>query len=361
MKRLSVRLVLSHLAVALVAVITTYAVVRLLAPMLFDQSMRLGQGTPGQGGAGMGQGGLRTTVAAAVDQAVLVGAVVGALAAALLGGVLAWRVTRPLEAVRDAARAIARGNYRTDLPQPTTVELADLSADVAHLGRSLDETETRRVRLLGDVAHEMRTPLTVIDATVEGMIDGVVPTDDEQLAIVTGEVRRLRRLSDDLSSLSRADEGRLDLRPAMTDLGRVVSTAAERLRPQAEDAGLTLSVAAESIMADVDGDRMAQVVTNLVGNAIRATPPAGTVAVRLVRAHDRAVLTVADSGRGLAAGDLERIFERFYRVDPRQSDGGSGVGLTIARGIVHAHGGTLNATSSGPGEGACFTADLPLA
>ena len=360
MKRLSVRLVISHLVVAVVGVLATYLVVRVLAPVLFDESLRLGPGPGGAAGQNMGQGGLRTQVAVAVDQAVLIGAVVGAVAAAALGALVAWRLTRPLSAVRDATRAIARGKYAAPLPTPGTTELADLAADVAQLGRTLSETEARRVRLLGEVAHEMRTPLAVIDGTVEAMIDGVMPRGPDELAVVSGEVRRLRRLSDDLSALSRADEGRLEIRPVSVDLATVVATAAERLRPQAEDAELTFALHTEPVTAHVDPDRIAQVVTNLIGNAIRATPAGGTVTVRTFRESRQAVLSVADTGAGLDPADLDRVFERFYRVGERRRDGGSGIGLTIARGIVVAHGGTLTAVSPGLGRGATFTARIPV-
>lgn len=151
-----------------------------------------------------------------------------------------------------------------------------------HLGQQLGETETRRVRLLGEVAHEMRTPLTVIDGTVEAMIDGVLPVEPERLALVSDEVRRLRRLSDDLSALSRADEGRLSLVLTDVDLREVVQRAAGRLVAQALDAGLTLDIACGPVVVPVrvDPERIGQVVTNLVGNAVRATPEGGQVTVR---------------------------------------------------------------------------------
>ncbi len=359
MRRLPVRLVLSHLVVAVVGVAATYLVVRLLAPLLFDQSLRMGQG-PGAGGPGMGSGGLRAQVSAAVDSAVLVGALVGAVAATGLGALIAWRLSRPLQAVRDAARAIASGRYDTQLPSSTTTELDDLARDVASLGRTLGQTEAMRLRLLGEVAHEMRTPLTVIDGTIEAMIDRVIPTGPDELGVVSGEVRRLRRLADDLSQLSRADEGRLDLRRAPVDLGDVVRTAAERLRAQVEDAGLTLTVETEGppVQATVDRDRIAQVVTNLVGNAIRATPSGGTITVTTRRDATGAEIVVVDTGDGIAADDLERIFERFYRAHGSAA-GGSGIGLTIARRIMAAHGGTLVAASAGRGQGARFTARVP--
>jgi len=198
------------------------------------------------------------------------------------------------------------------------------------------------------------------------MIDKVLPTDTESLGHVGEESRRLRRLADDLSALSRAEEGRLQLAPAHVDIRQVVTSAAERLRPQVQDAGLELRVAAGpgQLMADADADRIGQVVTNLVGNAIRATPSGGTVTVTCVPSGSWVDVVVADTGEGLAPADLKQVFERFYRVRSRTNtanDSGTGIGLTISRGIMRAHGGDLVATSQGLGKGATFTARLPVA
>jgi histidine kinase len=260
---------------------------------------------------------------------------------------------------------MAQGRYAVPVPIPNETELAELATDVNTLGRGLAETEARRVRLLGEVAHEMRTPLTVIDGYVEAMIDGVMPATAAELGRVSEEVRRLRRLSDDLSSLSRAEEGRLGLVVRDVDLCGVTGAAAERLRPQAEDAGLHLVVdtRAEGVIVAADADRVAQVVTNLLGNAIRATPPGGEVSVGCRAEQGVGVVEVADTGEGLDGADLERVFERFYRVPGRRAvegDTGSGIGLTVARGIMRAHGGDLTARSEGRGRGATFTARMPL-
>ncbi len=363
MNRLATRLVVSHLLVALLGGIATVVVVRALTPVIFDRAMGMA-GNGSMMGRGQGsQGALRTEVADAVTQAVAVGLVVGVVAAGLFGALAAARLVRPLRRVGETTRQIAAGRYDVHVDRPRETELAALADDVNTLGRALGETEARRTRLLGEVAHEMRTPLTVVDGYVEGMIDGVLPTTAAELGKVSDEVRRLRRLSDDLSALSRAEEGRLALVPRDADLARVVGTAVDRLRPQADDAGVALAVEAPApVPARVDPERLAQVVTNLVGNALRATPAGGSIRVGVTTADDWAVVEVADTGEGLAAADLERVFERFYRVPSRRregGDGGSGIGLTIARGIVRAHGGDLVARSDGPGRGATFTVRVP--
>jgi histidine kinase len=368
MNRLSVRLVVSHLLVAVLGALATFVIVRQLAPALFDETLRRSQaGGPRGPGQGMGQNvALREQFATAVDQALLIGALVGAAVAAIFGILAARRLIRPLGRLRGATRQIADGKYDTTVVVPKEAELADLANDVNSLGHTLAETETRRLRLLGEVAHEMRTPLTVIDGYVEGMIDKVLPTDTESLGRVGEESRRLRRLADDLSALSRAEEGRLHLAPARVDIRQVVTSAAERLRPQVQDAGLTLRVdpGQRPLMVDADADRIGQVVTNLVGNAIRATPVGGSITVTCAREGSWAGIAVADTGEGLAATDLNRVFERFYRVRGRTTpatDSGTGIGLTISRGIIRAHGGELTATSAGVGTGATFTARIPLA
>ncbi len=363
MNRLVTRLVLSHLLVAVLGGLATVVVVRALTPVIFDRSMgRLGTGAMTGRGPGA-QGALRTEVADAVTQAVAIGLVVGVVAAGAFGVLAAARLVRPLRRVGETTRRIAAGDYDVHVDRPRETELAALADDVNTLGRALGETELRRTRLLGEVAHEMRTPLTVVDGYVEGMIDGVLPTTAAELGKVSGEVRRLRRLSDDLSALSRAEEGRLALAPRDVDLAAVVVTAVDRLHPQADDAGVALAADAPTpVPAHVDPERLAQVVTNLVGNALRATPEGGSIRVGVATAGGWAVLEVADTGEGLAADDLDRVFERFYRVPGRRrdgGDGGSGIGLTIARGIVRAHGGDLVARSDGPGRGATFTVRVP--
>jgi len=367
MKSLSARMVLSHLLVALLGAVTTFLVVRALAPALFDASLR-GNPTPGSGrfGGGQGQGQmLRDQFASAVDSSLLIGALIGAAAAAILGALLAYRIGRPLAALRRATKDIAEGQYSSRVAVPKETELAGLATDVNTLGAALAETEARRLRLLGEVAHELRTPLTVIDGYVEGMIDQVLPTTPANLSQISDEVRRLRRLGDDLSMLSKAEEGRLELHPSRVDLREVAERAAQRLRPQAEDAGITLVIEPGdiSLPADVDADRLAQVVTNVVGNALRATPSGGRVQLRCRREAGAALIEVTDTGVGIAEAELPRIFERFYRVPGSRAAGdtGSGIGLTISRSILARHGGSLTAASAGLGRGATFSVRLPLA
>ncbi|MDR7330448.1 sensor histidine kinase [Corynebacterium guangdongense] len=359
--RLRTRLVVSHVAVALVSLAATGLLVAMLAREFIGRRLGVAD-SPGPGGRGPG-GGVGPQIMTAVTEALLIGLLVGVVAAVLLGVVASRRIARSLEDIRDGTSRLAQGDYSAALPSSTITELDELATDIRAMADHLAETEKRRTRLIGEVGHEMRTPLTVIDAQIEAMLDGVMPLDGDSLAPLAGESRRLRRLADDLSSLSRAEEGRLSLRTEKTDLSGLVAQVTDRLAPQLDDAGIALERAVSPAPVEADPDRISQVITNLIGNAIRATPPGGTVTVTCSARDGRAVAEVSDTGEGIAARDLDTIFERFYRVPSRRTvggDPGSGIGLTISRSLAQQHGGTLTAASAGPGRGATFTLSLPL-
>lgn len=360
-RRLSVRLIVSHVFVAVVVAVTMFVVMRLMAPGLFEEHLGFGRGQgPGQGRGRL----LLEAFRAAVDQANIVGALAGVIAAGAVGAFAAYRLLGPLRRIGAATERISAGHYDETVAPPSEVELAILAESVNRLGGELDRVESTRIRMLGEVAHEMRTPLQIIDGHVEGMIDGVLPTNADNLAVIGAETRRLRRLSDDLSSLSRASEHRFDLHPVAHDLGAVARAAAERLLPQAQAAGVDLVIATPATPAEFDADRLDQVVTNLVRNAITATPEGGRVTVATIGASSgkgNAQVTVQDTGEGLEPENVERIFERFYRVPGRRGPaGGSGIGLSIAREMMRAHGGDLTASSPGLGHGSTLTATLPV-
>ena len=348
------RLFLSHLAVAVTGVAVVLIVVRLTAPMLFDDSLRPGgPGGPGTRGDGVG---LRSTVADAVTTAALWGAVAGVAVALLAAGLVGRRLLRSLAEVGAATTAIAAGDYSRRISRPPEREVAALADDVTTLARTIAETEARRMRLISEVAHEMRTPLTVVDGYVEGIADGVFGL--EELRHVRAESARLRRLSEDLSTLSRGSEGRLDLAPTETDLGELVRSTVERLRPRftGTDVDLLVDVPDGAVTVLVDPDRVAQVVENLAVNALAATEH-GHVTVSVQGTPGGAEITVVDTGLGLDAETAERIFERFHR-GPGGHAGGSGLGLTIGRQLARAHGGDLTVTSRGPGQGSTFVLSL---
>lgn len=312
---------------------------------------------------------------------------VGLGAAAVAAGIVSWRVAgrlaAPLEQIGAATRELAAGRYRVRVPGSDTVELDALAGDVNALAGDLESTEAQRLRLIGDVAHELRNPLSTIEGTMEALLDGVMVADDDTYARIGREAARLRRLADDLSSLSAAGElGDLRHSPhgvrSPIDVADLCADVIAQLEPQASAKGLMLRFGSDGsrVTVDGDGDRLTQVLVNVVGNAIQYTD-AGSVELRLsmrtagggalvlAPARDRvemseAVIEVVDTGRGLAALDESLIFERFHRSEPHLSDG-TGVGLAIAKLIVEAHDGTIVARSGGLGAGTSVTIILPTA
>jgi histidine kinase len=248
---------------------------------------------------------------------------------------------------------------------PASDELADVATSFNQMAAALETVEQQRVTLIGNVAHELRTPLAGLEGYLEGLLDGVLPNDPETISAMQHEVRRLRRLVGDLQQLSRVEAGQVPLRIEHLDLLVLAHLVVAQLRPQL--LGQSLDVVAETgdqpLLVSADPDRTAQILINLVGNAIRYTPEEGCITVRLTTADGRAQVTVEDTGMGIPPDALPYIFERFYRVDPSRSrsSGGSGIGLTIARRLAWAMGGELTAASPGSGQGSTFTLSLPLA
>jgi histidine kinase len=276
-------------------------------------------------------------------------------------GFATWRILSPLQAVSRSTRRLAEGAYDQRVDPPAEPELAALANDVNALAATLESTEQRRVHLIAEVAHELRTPLSTIEGYLEGLLDGVFQPTEEIFAASGREVRRLKRLADDLSELSRAEEGAQPLDLETVDLVALADLVAGNLETQAhaKNIELTVRAASQHIPVYVDRDRITQVLTNIVGNALTYTDPGGSVAVT-VRTQDRsAIVEVVDTGRGLTPDQLTVVFERFYRAD-HTGPGGSGIGLTIAQAITRRHRGDITATSPGPGKGSTFTLTLPL-
>jgi signal transduction histidine kinase len=365
--RLPMRLFISYLVVTAVGAVIAFITIRLIAPRFFAREIDVvfNNFVPIVGNA-RARRDLRDSARGAFESALttaqLLGTLASVIAAVIAAGIVTNRLMHPLNAVRSATRQIAAGRYEARVPVPRDPDLAGIAADVNTLATRLGDTEARRTRLLGEVAHEMRTPLTALEGYLEGLIDGVFAPEPEVFSAASDELRRLRRLADDLSALSRAQEQQLDLKLADADLAGLAAKAASRLAPQFSDAGVTLTVEAGApLPVWADPDRITQVLTNVIGNALTATPAGGSVTVQAGLHGRQAQVAVTDTGAGLGAADLERVFERFYRVpgQPRRAPG-SGIGLTIARNIARAHGGDVTAASPGPGQGARFTLTLPV-
>jgi signal transduction histidine kinase len=297
----------------------------------------------------------------------LAGLAIAALVAigfASLGGVwYANRLVRPIERITETAQALKSG----DRDARTRLEGDD---EIGFLGRTFDEMadsieadrEMER-RLTADVAHELRTPLQAIQATVEAMQDGVLPADEERLGIVRDETVRLARLADGILELTRLERGSVPFVCTRLDLAVPVRAAVDTHEALIETRQIVLSVdIAEGIYACVDSDRLQQAVGNLLSNAARYTPAGGRIEVGVRRDIGQAVIEVADTGMGIAEKDLPLVFSRFWRADEARAttSGGLGIGLAVTKEIVERHKGTIG-VSRRRGGGSVFAIRLPLA
>ena len=278
------------------------------------------------------------------------------------------KVSLPIQRMMLAARRIASGHYseRVAVREAAYLdELGQLAVLFNQMAGSLEQTERMRHELIGNVAHELRTPLTSIKGYMEGLIDGVLPAETATFETIHREADRLQRLVYDLQELSRVEAGAVPLELRPVSVAALISGTVERLRPQFQDKGVAVETDVSPGLPPVraDEDRPYQVLLNLVGNALQYTPSGGSVTIHAWREQDTIRVAVRDTGIGIAPEHLPRLFDRFYRGDPSRSraGGGSGIGLTIARHLVEAHGGTISADSEGPGKGSTFRFSMPIA
>jgi histidine kinase len=276
---------------------------------------------------------------------------------------LARQILRPLTQLAHSSQRIASGHYDERMPVGGSDELAQMATSFNQMAEALDQVEQTRVTLIGDVSHELRTPLTSLSGYLEGMMDGVFPDTEETLGLMYGEVRRLRRLVDDLQTLSRVEAGQISLHMGTFDLRALAQRAVSKLQPQwqMQDIRVQVEGPENQVLAYADPDRVDQILLNLLGNALANTPDGGEIWVRLGEDGRFARVEVQDNGAGIPAEQLPLLFERFFRADRSRSSGGSGIGLTISRHLVWAMGGELSAHSEGPGSGSTFSFTLPLA
>lgn len=277
---------------------------------------------------------------------------------------IARRLTRAAQAVARAAEQVAAGDYRASLHAPQIgAELTTLTTAFNAMAQRLAQTESTRQRLIGDLAHELRTPVAALEATVDAVCDGVLPADATTMATLHEQTRRLGRLVCDMSAVSRAEERRIVLEPGPVDAATLAArvVAAHTAAYAATGLQLHLDVPPGARVVHVDEQRIAEALGNLIDNAARHAPPGGTVTVTVRASGAWVLIETTDSGTGFEPAQADRLFERFYRTDTGRADAGAhtGVGLTIARALVAAHGGTLTATSRGPGTGATFVIALP--
>jgi two-component system sensor histidine kinase BaeS len=294
------------------------------------------------------------------------GVAVGASVAValVLSSIVSTRIVRPVRELAGAAQRIAHGAHAARVPARGTDELAELAGAFNEMAASLEHAEQIRNQLLADVAHELRTPLATVESYVEALADGVLAADDENWGVIRAETSRLNRLVDDLQKVSRAQAHQLDLHLSPVPAGTLVSDAVKAAEPvyAAKGVGLEAQIEPRMTAIEADNERIAEVLANLLTNALRHTPTGGRVKVSTRQRDDRLEIAVTDNGEGIAPEHVDRVFERFYRVDPARSraSGGTGIGLAIVRAIIEAHGGIVTATSPGTGSGTAVTLLLPI-
>jgi signal transduction histidine kinase len=292
----------------------------------------------------------------------LYGALVGAVIALLLGIFLSRTITRPIRELTNATHAVSEGDLSQEVPIHSNDELGELAKAFNKMSTELVRSVNARKQMTADIAHELRTPLSLILGHAEAVHDGVLPPSPENFEIIREEAIRLEHLVNDLRTLSLADAGELTMNIQNVEPERLVNEVASLYQYQAQKKNISfeLDVASPLPTIEVDPGRMTQVLTNILDNATRHTPEGGRIVLAAKQTGNRVELSVQDSGSGLPPEELERIFERFYQADPsrQRKDGGSGLGLAIAKSIVQAHNGQLSAESDA-GKGLKIIVSLP--
>lgn len=378
-RSLRLKLFIAFLLIIAVGVLTLLVAALALGPSLFDQVL-VGMMGPGAERMADLADPQMTRMAQAIIQAFWVSATRALLISACMATVTAVavslfiskRIVIPLQSLLAASRRIAAGRYSERVSDNQDDELGALAVQFNIMATELEAAERRRVALIGDVAHELRTPLSTIEGYLEGLLDDMVKPNAETWAVLHDEVGRLRRLVQDLQELSRAEAHQLSLHPTSIAPMELIAQAQARIAPQYadKDIGLTTDVAPTLPAVKADRDRALQVLINLLGNALHYTPKGGAVSITAHLANDwgdgqesGVVFCVTDNGVGIAPEHLPHVFERFFRVDKARSRtlGGSGIGLTIAKTLIEAQGGRIWAESDGLSRGATFSFTVPPA
>ena len=375
-RHLGWKIFISYLVVILIGAIVLATAAEFVIPRSFDRHLAAmgSMMVDMMGSSMMGMdlnADLFTNFRTAVNEALTIAALAAVISAIVVSIFVSRQVVTPVQEMMVASRYIAAGHYDERVNVPGNLskddldELSQLALSFNQMAEKLEKVESMRRQLIGDVSHELRTPLTAIKGSMEGLMDGVLPENDETYMGIYREADRLQRLVNDLQELSRVEAGayELDLHPL--DLLVVISAVVKRLELQfkEKDVLLEVDVPADLPSIQADEDRIGQVLLNLVGNALQFTPSGGSVVVSAAQRNKEIKISVSDTGIGISPEDIENIFTRFYRVDKSRSraGGGSGIGLTISKYLVEAHGGRIWVESAGLDRGSTFTFSLPSA
>lgn len=365
--------IFAAIALVILAGATTLLLVAVVAaPVVFRQRLENAGVSADSRLASQIDAGFTVALVTSITAAVLAASLVAVAVAA----VIARRISRPVGVAAYTAGRLADGDYGVRMAAPGVgPELDELAGAVNTLAERLETAEQHRMRLLTDLAHELRTPLAALEATVEAIVDGVLPADPESLQTLTDQTGRLTRLTRDLQAVSRSDEQAFRLERRRVDLADLIATSVAAHQARYRSAGVTLTTTAtgsesrteseagptqQPVYGWADPDRVTEILDQLLDNALRQCAGGGAVTVSVQPHADTVSLVVADTGSGFNPSIADDLFTRFYRgPDTLRGPSGTGIGLTIARTLAEAQHGTLDATSPGPGQGATFTLTLP--
>ena len=358
---IALRMLLAQTEALVTGAATTWIVAAMVGPPLFREYL-LRTGVP-HASAEQVRAEQAYRYATALSVAVALG--VAALTALVVTWYLSRRLQRSIAEIASAATAVANGRYDIRVsPSGLGEDFQALTRAFNQMAQQLESVETTRRQLFGDLAHEIRTPVSVVEAYLEALEDDVNTLDADTIMMLREQARRLVRFSDDFAALAKAEEGRTKAMPTWIAPDYLISTALAAVadRYEAKNVALTSHIAADLPQVCADPQRLAQVLANLLDNALRHTPPRGQVDIVATADKHRLTVAVTDTGDGIAAEPLPHVFERFYRVDAARDreHGGAGIGLAIARALVDAHGGDITASSRGAGTGTTFTITLPV-
>jgi histidine kinase len=374
-RHLGWKIFISYLVIILIGTIVLATATEFVVPRSFDRHLAAmgSMMVDMMGSSSMGMdlnADLFTNFRTAVNEALTIAAFAAVISAIVVSIFISRQVVTPIQEMMVASRYVAAGHYdeRVHVPgDPSKDELDELSqlaVSFNQMAAKLEQVESMRIQLIGDVSHELRTPLTAIKGSMEGLMDGVLPENDETYLGIYREADRLQRLVNDLQELSRVEAGAYELKLSAVVLREVISAVVTRLDLQFEEKGVMLEVDVEDDLPPIqaDEDRIGQVLLNLVGNALQYTPSGGRVIVSAALHNKGINISVSDNGIGISPEQFENIFTRFYRVDKSRSraGGGSGIGLTITKYLVEAHGGRIWVESQGPDQGSTFSFSLPI-
>lgn len=294
-------------------------------------------------------------------RALWLAALTASIVSILVSFLLIRSLTGPLRALDQAAKRISAGSFDVRLDVGADDEIGRLAATFNEMSSSLAEAEDVKKRLIADVSHELRTPLTAVRTTLEGLRDGLIEPTQETLSALHDRILLTTRLVQDLHQLALADAGRLSMHPEEISVEAVLSAIVQTIGAQLDDEGIQLVCRIEPALPSVPADphRVEQILLNLFSNALRHTPPGGTITVRAAASGEEIHVEICDTGPGLSEHDLRHAFDRFFQADSSRTEGtGAGLGLSIAKAWVEAHGGRIWAKNT-PLGGACFGFSLP--